>query len=136
MVPVGITVADGHPVVVGEDGTAFVVDGERPTAIGKLGISGRSVALGGWRGAGRTLVAVDRATGRFAALDPRTGHGFAVTLGVKAGRAELDSPVVLGSFAYVPDYSGPSLWRVNLSKGTADADHSTCRASRGRSSSR
>ncbi|WP_344081633.1 PASTA domain-containing protein [Luedemannella helvata] len=115
----GITQADGHPVVVATDGTAYAVDGAQPRAIGNLGVSGGNLVLGSWRGAGRLVVAVDRRTGRLGALDPRTGQVTTVT--IRVGRsARLDAPVLLGTWAYVPDYAGPSLWRVNLATGTAD----------------
>ncbi|MFC4533084.1 PASTA domain-containing protein [Sphaerisporangium dianthi] len=116
--PVGVTVADSQPIAVTEDGTAYVIDGDEPRAAGKLGVSGRSVFLGAWRGAGRHVLAVDPKSRRLAVLDPRTGHAFDVEL--DAGpRAELAAPVMLGDFAYVPDHSGPRLWKVDLRQGKA-----------------
>lgn len=117
--PVGITVADGHPVVVTTAGEAYVVDGANPRSIGNLGVSGRNLILGSWKGAGRHAVAVDPATGRVGALDPRTGNQVTVKLAVRKG-ADLHAPVVLNHFAYVPDYAGPGLWRVDLATGRAD----------------
>lgn len=119
--PVGITVADSHPVAVTEDGTAYVLDADQPRAIGNIGLSGRTLALGAWRGAGRHVLAVDRGTAQVSALDPRTGHRITLTLKLPRGRPELAAPVTLGGWAYVPDYAGPSLWRINLTSGAADA---------------
>lgn len=112
----GVTVADSHPVAVTEDGTAYLVDGEEPRAVGKLGVSGPAVRLGSWSGAGRQILAVDSKRHQLAVLDPRTGRGF--TLELEAGpQAELAAPVMLGGFAYVPDYSGPKLWKIDLGRG-------------------
>jgi beta-lactam-binding protein with PASTA domain len=116
----GITVADSHPVAVTEDGNAYVIDTEQPTAIGNIGLSGSSLELGAWQGAGRYVVAVDRDKGEVAVLDPRTSRRFTVRLKVKPEhRPDLRAPVMLGSWVYVPDYSGPSLWRVDVTKGSA-----------------
>ncbi|GAA4463303.1 hypothetical protein GCM10023170_069320 [Phytohabitans houttuyneae] len=114
----GLTVSDSHPIAVTADGTAYMIDGETPRAVGKLGIAGTAVVLGAWRGAGRHVLAVDRASGTVAALDPRTGRGFTVQLKLKS-RGDLAAPVTLGSFAYVPDYAGPSLWKIDLGRATA-----------------
>ena len=116
--PVGITVADSHPVVVDRAGAAYAVDADQPLKVGDVGVSGDDLVLGSWRGAGRYVVAVSRGTGRVGVLDPRTGHRLVVTLAIK--RAELGAPVVLGNWIYVPDYAGPSLWRINVSSGAAD----------------
>ncbi|WP_162907747.1 PASTA domain-containing protein [Allorhizocola rhizosphaerae] len=118
--PAGITVADGHPVVVAEDGATYAVDGAKPKLLGNVGLSGQSLVLASWRGAGRYVVAVDRGTGRVGVLDPRTGHHTTVQLKFTAGRTQLDAPVMLGERVYVPDRSGPSLWRINVPKGAVD----------------
>lgn len=112
----GITVADGHPVAVTAAGRAYVVDSDRPHAVGDLGLSGSGLALGSWRGAGRYVLAVERATGRVAVLDPRTGRTRRADLPAPSD-ARLDAPVVLGSDVYVPDYTGPRLWRVDAATG-------------------
>ncbi|GLY81914.1 PASTA domain-containing protein [Actinoallomurus iriomotensis] len=112
----GITVADGHPVAVTGAGKAYVVDSDRPHAIGDLGVAGSGVVLGSWRGAGRYVLAVDRTSGRVGVLDPRTGRTTRATL--PAGpSARLDAPVVLGGDVYVPDYAKPQLWRVDAASG-------------------
>ncbi|MEU8380880.1 PASTA domain-containing protein [Streptosporangium sp. NPDC048865] len=114
--PLGITVADSHPVAVTADGTAYVIDGVHPRRVGRLGLSGQAAVLGTWRGAGRYVLAVDHEAHRLAVLDPRTGRAF--TVPIKAGaRAELAAPVTLGDFAYVPDHAGPSLWKIDLRQG-------------------
>jgi beta-lactam-binding protein with PASTA domain len=118
---VGLTVADGHPVALTGAGQLFVVDGEQPRGIGELGLSGPDVVLGSFRGAGRQVVGVDRKNGRFAALDPRTGKRITVALHLAPTGAQLAAPVVLSTWAYVPDYAGPTLWRINLATATADA---------------
>lgn len=118
--PAGITVADGHPVVVTTAGNALAVDGESPRGLGRLGVAGADLVTGSWRGAGRHVLVVDRRSGRLSTLDPRTGHVSTVELPVKAG-AQLAAPVELGGWAYVPDYAGPGLWRINLGTGKADA---------------
>ncbi|MER5643735.1 PASTA domain-containing protein [Streptosporangium sp. NPDC002524] len=116
--PLGVTVADSHPIAVTTDGTAYVIDGAQPRAVGRLGVSGPSVILGAWRGAGRQILAVDRERHVLAVLDPRTGRAFTVPL--KAGdRAELAAPVMLGDFAYVPDHARPGLWKIDLRRGLA-----------------
>ena len=114
----GITVADSHPVVVADDGTAYLVDGEQPRVVGKLGVAGPAVKLGSWAGAGRQILAVDVKSHQFAVLDPRTGRGLTVALAA-GERAELDAPVMLREFAYLPDYSAPRprLWKIDLSRG-------------------
>lgn len=116
----GITVADSQPVIVAEDGNAYAVDAAQPKLIGNVGLTGRSLLTASWRGAGRYVVAVDPATARVGVLDPRTGQHRTFQLKVTAGRFELDAPVMLGQRVYVPDRFGPSLWRVDLSKETAD----------------
>ena len=116
----GITVADSQPVIVAEDGNAYAVDGAQPKLLGNVGLTGRSLKFASWRGAGRYVVAVDPATARVGILDPRTGHQRTVQLKVTAGRAELEAPVMLGQRVYVPDRFGPSLWRIDLTKDTAD----------------
>ncbi|HEX6683489.1 MAG TPA: PASTA domain-containing protein [Candidatus Limnocylindrales bacterium] len=118
--PVGITVADSHPVVVAEDGNAYTLDAASPKLIGNLRLTGRGLKLGTWRGAGRYVVAVEPGTGRVAVLDPRTGNQRTVQLNAQSGRTELDNPVTLGEWVYVPDRAGPGLWRIDLAKGTAD----------------
>ena len=117
----GLTVADGHPVAVSARGAAFVVDGTQPRGLGDLGLAGPDVVFGSHRGAGRHVVAVDRRSGRFGALDPRTGRRVNLALPLRRAGADLGEPIVLGAYAYVPDYSGPSLWRINLGTGSADA---------------
>jgi beta-lactam-binding protein with PASTA domain len=116
--PAGITVADRRPVVVTTDGIAYTVDGAQPRSVGSIGLTG-AMTLGSWEGTDRDVLAVDPRAGRFAALDPRSGT--LVTVDLKVGeRRDLAAPVALGNFAYVPDYAGPSLWRVDLSTGRAD----------------
>jgi beta-lactam-binding protein with PASTA domain len=115
---VGITVADSHPVAVADDGTAYAVDGEHPTAMGKLGVSGGHLVLGSWRGAGRYVTAVDR-TGQVGVLDPGTGHATTWQLHSPVSRPEYGEPVTLGTWVYVPDYAGPYLWRIDVT--TPDA---------------
>jgi beta-lactam-binding protein with PASTA domain len=113
-----ITVADGHPVVVTPNGQAYTIDGASPTQIGEGLPSGERAVLGSWRGADRYVVAVDRTTGRTVALDPRTHDRIEVEVPVSAG-SDLGAPVVLEKRIYVPDYSGPRLWQVDLSNRTA-----------------
>jgi beta-lactam-binding protein with PASTA domain len=110
-----ITVADGHPVVVTPNGQAYTVDGAVPTQIGEGMPSGERAVLGSWRGADRYVVAVDRTTGRTVALDPRTHDRIEVEL---PASADLRAPVVLDKWIYVPDYTGPRLWQVNLANRT------------------
>ncbi|KLL11325.1 hypothetical protein FrCorBMG51_11945 [Protofrankia coriariae] len=134
--PVGLTVADGHPVVVVADGRAYAVDGRAPRQLGKLslaGSNGSNVVLGSWRGAGRYVVAVDKVKGNVAILDPRVGTERAVQL-TGPTPTDLDSPATLGSWIYVPDRNDhnerggqrqggdarPRLWRINLSTGLAE----------------
>ncbi len=117
----GITVADHHPVAVTDTGRAYVVDADQPHLLGELGVSGSGVVLGSWRGAGRYVLAVDRTSGKVAALDPRTGHAARASLPDSSGE-KLDAPVVLGSDVYVPDYSKPQLWRVDATSGEVHHD--------------
>ncbi|HEU5160099.1 MAG TPA: PASTA domain-containing protein [Streptosporangiaceae bacterium] len=115
----GITVADGHPVAVSRLGKAYVVDSDQPHLIGVLGLSGDEVVFGSWRGAGRYVLAADNATHRVAVLDPRTGRVVRPTLDVPY-ITRLGPPVVLEEYAYVPDYTGSRLWRVNAATGAVD----------------
>ncbi len=120
MTAAGMTVADHHSVVVAQDGTAYTLDSAQPRAIGNVGVSGTSLVLATWRGAGRYVVAVDRATGRVGVLDPRTGTQRTFTFKAPQRKPDFDAPVLLGERIYVPDRAGPSLWRIDLAKGTAD----------------
>jgi beta-lactam-binding protein with PASTA domain len=123
--PVGagprISVADGQPVAVTENGTAYTLDGEQPRSFGETGLPrGSGAVLGSWQGSGRYLVGVDRTRARVVALDPRTGTRVAVDLRIPENtHPRFGAPVVLGEQVYVPDYAGPSLWQVDLTSQTA-----------------
>jgi beta-lactam-binding protein with PASTA domain len=118
--PLRITVADDHPVVIDATGQAMVVDGEQPRAIGDTGMTGGTVVPGSWLGPGRYALAVETASGRFVALDPRTDRKVSVQLPVQPGKAHLGAPVMLEQRAYVPDYTGATLWKVNLASGKVE----------------
>ncbi|MEV4517499.1 PASTA domain-containing protein [Dactylosporangium sp. NPDC049525] len=118
--PAGITVADGHPVVVTQPGSAYTVDGDAPRLLGPIGVTGNNLLTGSWRGAGRYAIAVDPRSGRLGALDPRTRHLTTVDLPLTTG-AQLGAPVVLDTWAYVPEYTKSVLLRVNLKTGRAEA---------------
>jgi beta-lactam-binding protein with PASTA domain len=110
----GITVADGHPVVVTDDGIAYAVDEDTPRSLGDTGLHGGDVVLASWRGTGRYVVGVDRATGDVKVLDPRTGDTFVVPL--PRPWQQLGAPVMLGDRVYVPDRSVPRLWQVDVAR--------------------
>ncbi|CCH32635.1 PASTA domain-containing protein [Actinosynnema sp. NPDC047251] len=117
-----ITSADGHPVVVTADGTAYAVDGDQPRSVGTTGLpAGDGAVLGSWQGAERHVIGVDRTRNQVVVLDPRTGTRVTIGLDVPSGSTpQWGAPVEFGNRVYVPDAAEPALWKVDPASGTAE----------------